>query len=251
MFIERADRVWTTSEGGRTIGLVAGREGALLVDLPARDSTEVLAAAARTAGVAVTTVVLTHPQDLTGLAGLDQAQIRAQEAYGDTVRRAAPAADITTLAGIAATDLGERRVEMFHPGRGHSDVDLVIVVPDTPVVFVGELVGEPAPYRTSSWPMEWAATLDQVIGILNEGSIVVTGHGEPVDRDATIMTRSAAAAIAHEVEQLINQGVSFADAATKGNWAVPFELIAEALAAEWDRSGRSGPTEGRPLLPLV
>src|SRR5690606_19612010 len=148
-------------------------------------------------------------------------------------------------------DLGDRRVEIFHPGRGHSDADLVVVVPDVPVTFVGDLVGEPAPYGSTSWPLEWAATLDQVIGILNEHSIVVTGHGEPVDRDATIMTRSAAAAIAHEIEQLINQGVSFADARAKGNWAVPFELIDEALAAEWDRSGKSGPTEGRPLLPLV
>lgn len=251
MFIERADRVWTASISGHTVGLVAGESGAVLVDLPPRDGADVLAEASRVAGRAVSHVVLTHPQDLTALAELGAVTVKVQEAYESQLRSASEQADISVLVALTAIDLGDRRLELFHPGRAHSDVDLVVVIPDNPVVFVGQLVGDPAPYGSGSWPLEWATTLDQVIGILNEQSIVVTGHGDPVDRDATITTRSTAAAVAHEIEQLITQGVSFADAQTKGNWAVDFELIRDGLAAEWERSGNSGPSQGRPLLPLV
>lgn len=257
MFIERADRVWTATIGGHTIGLIAGEEGTVLIDLPARDAADVLAEASRVAGSEVTEVVLTHPQDLTALADLGTVRVRAHESYGDQVGSAAPSAEISTLVAIAAIDLGDRRVEVIHPGRAHTDADLVAVVPDSPVLFVGDLIGDPLRYGADSWPLEWANTLDQVIALMNESSQVVTGHdghrseGGPDDRDLAITARSTAAAVSHEITELIGRGVPFERAGAEGNWAIPFDLIADAVAAEWRRSGTSGPSQGRPLLPLV
>src|SRR5947209_6121759 len=42
-------------------------------------------------------------------------------------------------------DLGDRHVHLRHLGRGHTDGDVVVVVPDAGVTFVGDLVEESGP----------------------------------------------------------------------------------------------------------
>ena len=44
------------------------------------------------------------------------------------------------VAVASALDLGGRRVEIVHLGRGHTDGDLVVVVPDANVIFAGDLI---------------------------------------------------------------------------------------------------------------
>ena len=47
---------------------------------------------------------------------------------------------------VAAVDLGGGvRVEAVHLGRGHTDGDLVVVVPGSDVVFAGDLVESAGP----------------------------------------------------------------------------------------------------------
>jgi glyoxylase-like metal-dependent hydrolase (beta-lactamase superfamily II) len=82
----------------------------------------------------------------------------------------------------AGADLavGGRRVELRFCGRGHTDHDLVVVVPDAGVAFCGDLVEEGAPpvYGTDAFPLEWPATLDR-LGALAPAT-VVPGHGDVV-----------------------------------------------------------------------
>ena len=49
------------------------------------------------------------------------------------------------LVVATAFDLGGRRVEVAHLGRGHTDGDLVVVVPDADVVFAGDLIESAGP----------------------------------------------------------------------------------------------------------
>jgi len=88
------------------------------------------------------------------------------------------------IAVATALDLGDRRVEIAHLGRGHTDGDLVVVVPDADVLFTGDLLESPGPpsLGPDSVPDEWPATLDAVIGLMTATTLAVPGHGEPVDR---------------------------------------------------------------------
>ena len=54
-----------------------------------------------------------------------------------------------TFSSAVALDLGDRAVELVHPGRGHTGGDLVVRVPDVDVVLAGDLVEESARAATS------------------------------------------------------------------------------------------------------
>jgi glyoxylase-like metal-dependent hydrolase (beta-lactamase superfamily II) len=87
-----------------------------------------------------------------------------------------------TFSVDAAMDLGGRMVHLRHLGRGHTDNDIVVEVPDAKVLFAGDLVEEGAPPSFGdSFPLDWAATMDRVMALA--AGPVVPGHGDVVDRD--------------------------------------------------------------------
>jgi glyoxylase-like metal-dependent hydrolase (beta-lactamase superfamily II) len=78
-------------------------------------------------------------------------------------------------------ELGSRTVQLAHYGRGHTDNDIVISVPDVAVLFVGDLIEQGGPpFFEESFPMDWPRTLERLLD-LAKGS-VVPGHGEVVTR---------------------------------------------------------------------
>ena len=72
-----------------------------------------------------------------------------------------------TFSSAAVLDLGDRAVELVHPGRGHTAGDLVVRVPDADVLLAGDLVEESgaARLRRRLWPMDWPLSLDIVLGL--------------------------------------------------------------------------------------
>jgi glyoxylase-like metal-dependent hydrolase (beta-lactamase superfamily II) len=100
------------------------------------------------------------------------------------------------VAVATAIDLGDRRVEIVHIGRGHTDGDLVVVVPDADLLFAGDLINSAGPpaFGPESVPEEWPATLDGVIGLMTAKTLAIPGHGEPVDREFVFEQRSRIAA---------------------------------------------------------
>jgi len=87
-----------------------------------------------------------------------------------------------TFASAVTLDLGGRLVELRHLGRGHTDHDVVAIVPDTGVVFAGDLVEHGAPPGfEDSFPLDWPATLGMLLDIAD--GVIVPGHGETVSRD--------------------------------------------------------------------
>ena len=84
------------------------------------------------------------------------------------------------LEDSATLDLGDRQVELRYLGRGHTDNDIVITVPDASVLFVGDLLeNAPAPGFGDSFPIAWAETGRALLGVVD--GIVVPGHGDPFD----------------------------------------------------------------------
>jgi glyoxylase-like metal-dependent hydrolase (beta-lactamase superfamily II) len=86
-----------------------------------------------------------------------------------------------TFADTTAVDVGGRRVELAYLGRGHTDADIVVVVPDAGVLFAGDLLeADAAPNFGDAYPLEWPATVRRLLALVD--GPVVPGHGSIGDR---------------------------------------------------------------------
>jgi glyoxylase-like metal-dependent hydrolase (beta-lactamase superfamily II) len=84
----------------------------------------------------------------------------------------------------STVDIGGRPVELNHYGRGHTEGDLVVRIPDADVVVAGDLVEESGPPDfTDGYPLEWPDTLAALLPVLTPRTVLVPGHGALVDRD--------------------------------------------------------------------
>ncbi len=87
-------------------------------------------------------------------------------------------------------DLGSRTVELRHLGRGHTNNDTVVAVPDAGVLFAGDLVEDgPSPGFSDSFPLDWPATLDRLAVLVGALPVVVPGHGGTMSAAAVATQR--------------------------------------------------------------
>jgi glyoxylase-like metal-dependent hydrolase (beta-lactamase superfamily II) len=74
-------------------------------------------------------------------------------------------------------EVGGRRVELLHLGRGHTDHDIVVRVPDANVLFAGDLLEQGAvPFFGDGYPLDWPETALRVAELST--GVVVPGHGD-------------------------------------------------------------------------
>ncbi|HEX5089177.1 MAG TPA: MBL fold metallo-hydrolase [Nocardioides sp.] len=154
----------------------------------------------------------------------------------------------TTFSSAVALDVGDRLVELVHPGRGHTDGDLVVRVPDSDVVLAGDLVEESGPpgFGPDSHPMDWPLTLDIVLSLLTPASVVVPGHGAPVDRAFVEEQRNTIGIVAETIRDLATRGVPVAEALDAAEWPYPTDHLADAVRRGYEHLPRS-----QKRLPLV
>lgn len=151
-----------------------------------------------------------------------------------------------TFSSAKVVDLGDRIVEVAHLGRGHTGGDAVVRVPDTDVLYAGDLVEESGVpgFGDDCFPLEWPETLDLMIGMLGGGSVVVPGHGLPVDKDFVMHQRASIGAVAEGIRDLAGRGVAVEDMARETSWPYPAEDLQQAFlrgAAQLPRGARSLP----------
>jgi glyoxylase-like metal-dependent hydrolase (beta-lactamase superfamily II) len=157
-----------------------------------------------------------------------------------------------TFSSALALDRGGRQVELVHPGRGHTGGDLVVRVSDADVLLAGDLVEESAVraavpgFGPDCFPLEWPATLDLVLGLLGPASLVVPGHGAPVDKDFVQEQRSAIGVVAETIRDLAGRGVAPDDALAAAQWPYPVEELGDAV-----RRGYAQLPRGVRRLPLA
>jgi glyoxylase-like metal-dependent hydrolase (beta-lactamase superfamily II) len=189
-----------------TVGLVLGAERALVIDTRGdADQGRELAAAVRTVTRLPLAITHAHFDHCFGTGAFRPAPVYAVPRCREVLAATAGAQraewtrfyrerdDAATAAALAATepplpdhdasvalDLGGRIVDLRHLGRGHTDHDLVVHVPDADVVFAGDLVEQGAPPDMGDAVLaEWPDTLAALLRL--RPHTVVPGHGDPVD----------------------------------------------------------------------
>ena len=195
-----------------TVGLVQGSAGTLLIDTGTTltEAAAIHADVRQLTGSGVTHVVLTHKHfdHVLGSAEFADAEIYCapdvvdylssgtEQLRDDALRYGADPDEIDR--GIAAlrapqhaiddavVDLGDRSATIAYLGGGHTTSDLVVVVPDDPVVmFTGDLVeesGDPS-IDADSDVAAWPTTLDCLLAVGGPDAIYVPGHGAVVDAE--------------------------------------------------------------------
>lgn len=265
-------RVWraVAEPAGVTIGLVGGTSGALVIDTGSspEQGAAIRAAAEAVAGVPMLDAVVTHGHydHLFGLAAFDDLPTHGHDSLAATLQLPRVADECAQLgvdpsrlvapnrplALARLIDLGGRHVEIVHFGRGHTDGDLVVIVPEAQVIFTGDLLEQSAPPAMGDdcHLKEWPAALDGVLGLVREDTVLLPGHGEPVDRVFAFTQRAEISAVYGQVEHLIGQGVQEADALAAGEWPFDADTITAVLPIAYAQLAAEGKVP-RPVLKLL
>jgi glyoxylase-like metal-dependent hydrolase (beta-lactamase superfamily II) len=151
-----------------------------------------------------------------------------------------------TFSSVRVLELGDRKVELVHPGRGHTAGDAVVRVSDADIVLAGDLVEESGPpaYGVDCHPLDWPGTLDVVLNLLAGDTVVVPGHGAIVDRDFVEQQRQDVAITAQTIRDLAGSGVPVDRALLEGEWPFPRAALEHAVTRGYEQlppGGRSLP----------
>jgi glyoxylase-like metal-dependent hydrolase (beta-lactamase superfamily II) len=265
-FVEIADRVWVSRRDAFdvNVSVVAGGRGLVVIDtFTSAAGARLVLDEVRRLGGPVLAAINTHVHfDHTfgnGVFAAAGAELIAHEnaaaampAHAATIREQAgtepdepgyadmaatePVVPGRTFSSVLPLDLGDRALEIVHPGRGHTDGDVIVLVPDADVVLVGDLVEESTQrhavpgFGSDCHPLEWPLTLDLVIGLIGERTRVVPGHGAPVGRDFVDDQRSAIGVVAETIRDLAGRGVPVDQALDSADWPYPKEELATAVS---------------------
>lgn len=262
--------VASAQPAGVNIGLVVGSTGCLVVDTgssPAQGAA-IREAAERVAGVPLVGVVVTHWHwdHFFGLAGFADVPGYAHESVAAWLDRPAAAEEASRL-GVAVSelarpsrpfslarviDLGGRRVEAVHFGRGHTDGDVIVFVPDAGVIFTGDLLESAGPpsFGEDCHLKEWPSAVDGVLGLVGEDTVLVPGHGRPMDRIEAFTQRAEISGLYGQVEYLVGRGVRLPEAYEAGEWPFDEATVRGALPVAYAQLAAEGKVP-RTQLPLA
>ena len=146
---EIADRVWVARHehpeiaNGVTVGIVGGSRGLLVVDTLWSESAARALAAELPGEVVAVVNTHDHWDHVLGNAVFG-APVHAHEVAAAEIALLTPddgsrvVVPDVTFSSLSALDLGDRMVELLHPGRGHTGGDAVVRVPDADVLFAGD-----------------------------------------------------------------------------------------------------------------
>ncbi len=109
---------------------------------------------------------------------------------------------------------GDELIRVLHPGRGHTDGDVVVCFTHRGIVHTGDLfIHDMYPFidlRGGGSGREWAATLDRVLAIDNVRQYI-PGHGPLSTRADVVRFQSYLRSLVLQVEEMAAGGRSLAD----------------------------------------
>ncbi|HJQ83822.1 MAG TPA: MBL fold metallo-hydrolase [Candidatus Binatia bacterium] len=191
--------LWMLTGVGGNVGVLVTNEGVVVVDTMTfvRQGEKILERIAKITDQRVMAVLNTHyhldhthgnPAFLPGTRVLATTRtlqhLRERDAdfwRDEPARRLLPNTTFETTQEIA---LGGRTVRLLHPGRGHTDGDLVVLFVEDRVLQAGDLFSNGVypniDLEAGGTVREWGDTLDRVLAL--DFDTVIPGHGPISDR---------------------------------------------------------------------
>jgi glyoxylase-like metal-dependent hydrolase (beta-lactamase superfamily II) len=232
-----------TAEGDPNSGVVIGDDAVMVIDAQPTPAIagDLIARIAKVTDKPVKYVLLTHyhAAGVFGAAAFKGAEILASDATRGLIaergqqdmeseigrfprlfREAAaipgPIWPTVTFPDEVSVWLGRREVRIMHIGRGHTAGDVIAVVPDTGVVFAGDLVAYKAACDCGDAHfVDWPQTLDNLAEI--GASALLPGRGAALTtpdmvKEGIDLTSDFVATLYGSVQESVEKGRSLKDA---------------------------------------
>jgi cyclase len=136
--------------------------------------------------------------------------------------------------------VGDKTVRLVHPGRGHTDGDLVALFVEDKVLHTGDL------FFNGRYPnidleaggsiREWIATIDRVLEL--DFDRVIPGHGPVTDREGLRAFQTFMRQLAGVGEQTVHNGWSLEQAQREGKLDADagYEVMSIPFVVKFDRA---------------
>jgi len=141
-------------------------------------------------------------------------------------------ADVTFDSTLMIPD-SETPIEVRFPGPANTDGDAVVWAPQQQVVAAGDIVVNPVPYASASYPVQWIKALAQLKALGYKA--LVPGHG-PVLRDTGYIDKISAALT--EIERQVTPLVAGGKTLEQVQQDVHLDGLRDTFGADddWDRA---------------
>jgi glyoxylase-like metal-dependent hydrolase (beta-lactamase superfamily II) len=145
-----------------------------------------------------------------------QTQLVSTENNLASQRELKPTPPNVTLTTQMTLYRGDREIQIRYLGRGHTAGDVVVFLPKEKIVITGDLLTAALSNMSDSYPLEWAATLEELKTL--DFDTVVPGHGEAYTDKARIdYFQAYLRDVWTEVSRLKKEGVTAAEAAKRAD----------------------------------
>ena len=145
-----------------------------------------------------------------------QTQLTSTENNYASQKELRPTPPNVTLTTQMTLHRGNREIQIRHLGRGHTAGDVVVYLPNEKVVITGDLLTASTSNMSDSYPLEWAATLEELKKL--DFDTVIPGHGDAYTDKAKIdYFQAYLRDVWTAVSELKKQGVSAQEAAKRAD----------------------------------
>ncbi len=110
-----------------------------------------------------------------------ESNLAQTEAYLEELRNLKPPLPTRTVNSSVTLNEGGREIQILLLGRGHTDGDVFIYLPQEKVVATGDALIDWMPFMNDGFPEDWIGTLTALEGY--DFTRVIPGHGDVVARD--------------------------------------------------------------------
>jgi cyclase len=145
-----------------------------------------------------------------------QTQLTSTENNYASQKELRPTPPNVTLTTQMTLHRGDREIQIRYLGRGHTAGDVVVYLPREKVVITGDLLTSGTSNMSDSYPIEWAATLEELKKL--DFDTVVPGHGDAYTDKAKIdYFQAYLRDVWTAVSELKKQGVPAEEAAKRAD----------------------------------
>jgi glyoxylase-like metal-dependent hydrolase (beta-lactamase superfamily II) len=145
-----------------------------------------------------------------------QTQLQSTENNYASQKELRPTPPNVTLTTQMTLHRGDREIQIRYLGRGHTAGDVVVFLPKERIVITGDLLTSGLSNMSDSYPLEWAASLEELKKL--DFDTVVPGHGDAyTDKTKIDAFQAYLRDVWTEVSRLKKDGIPAEEAAKRAD----------------------------------